>query len=161
MKITELKAGEEISYSGELIVMRDAAQKKIERLLSEGLSLPFSLEGKIVFYAGPAKAPEGLAIGAIGPTTSSRMDIYLEMLLKLGVMATIGKGRRAEFVKELCKKYFSVYFVAPSGTAAALSKRVLSAEMLAFTELGPEAVYKLVVKDFPLLVAIDSRGTSI
>jgi len=158
LKIKELKVGSEIEYTGELIVMRDAAQKRIKTILEGNLPLPFDLEGKIVFYAGPAKAPEGRSMGSIGPTTSTRMDSYLEMLLNLGVIATVGKGRRNDFVRELCKKYSAVYFIAPSGAAAALSQRIISSKIIAFHDLGPEAVYRLKVKNFPLIVAIDSDG---
>lgn len=161
LKIVELKAGEMIQYCGELIVMRDAAQKKIREVLEFKDQLPFSLEGKIVFYAGPARKAAGSVIGAIGPTTSIRMDPFLEMLLKLGVKATIGKGKRNKYVKELSKKYSAVYFITSSGTATALSKKVVEAEIIAFPELGPEAIYRLEVKEFPLLVAIDSKGKSI
>lgn len=158
MKIRELEAGTEIEYSGELIVMRDAAQKRIKAMIERHIPLPLSLKGKIVFYAGPAKTPEGSVIGAIGPTTSSRMDSYLEMLLDLGVVATVGKGRRNNFVGDLCKKYSAVYLIAPSGAAAALSQRIVSSGILAFHDLGPEAVYRLKVENFPLIVAIDSKG---
>lgn len=150
-----------IHFSGEFIVMRDAAQKRIRKILESKGQLPFSLKEKFVFYAGPAKKAAGSTIGAIGPTTSIRMDPFVEMLLKLGIRATIGKGNRNDYVRELCKKYSALYFITSSGTAAALSKKVVKAEIVAFPELGPEAVYRLEVEKFPLIVAIDSFGNSI
>lgn len=158
LKIENLKAGEEIKYTGELIVMRDAAQKRLMETLDKNLELPVELKEKMVFYAGPAKTPSDRAIGAIGPTTSNRMDSFLEMLFKLGVTATIGKGKRGTLCRELCERFKRVYFVAPSGAAAALSKKVKSVEVLAYEDLGTEAIRKLTVEDFPLIVAVDSTG---
>ncbi|OAA31649.1 fumarate hydratase [Kosmotoga arenicorallina S304] len=161
MKIPEFKVGEMIHFSGEFIVMRDAAQKRLREILETKGEIPLYLKEKIIFYAGPAKKVSGSEIGAIGPTTSIRMDPFLEMLLKLGVRATIGKGRRNDYVRELCQKYSALYFITSSGTAAALSKKVVKADIIAFPELGPEAVYRLEVEKFPLIVAIDSFGNSI
>lgn len=122
MKVEELKAGQEVRYSGKLIVMRDQAQKRLKELLEKEERLPVNLEGQIVFYAGPARTPQGKVIGAIGPTTSARMDDYLEMLFRLGVVATVGKGKRSKKAIDACKRWKRVYFITPSGTAAALSK---------------------------------------
>jgi len=141
--------------------MRDQAQKRLKELLEKRKKLPVNLEGQIVFYAGPARTPQGKPMGAIGPTTSARMDDYLEILFELGVIATVGKGKRSRKANEACKKWKRVYFVTPSGTAAALSKRVKNARVLAFEDLGPEAVYEIEVEGFPLVVAIDSEGNSI
>ncbi|MFW6262887.1 MAG: FumA C-terminus/TtdB family hydratase beta subunit [Thermotogota bacterium] len=157
MKVEQLKAGENIQYSGEMIIMRDAAQKKLSQLPN----CPIKLKGTIVFYAGPAKAPIGKGIGAIGPTTSARMDKYLEMLFKFGVRATVGKGERSEVARTLCRQYAGVYFLAPSGAAAALSQCIIHQEILLFKELQSEAIQKITVKDFPLIVAIDTKGHSI
>lgn len=152
----ELKISERINYSGILLIMRDAAQKRIQDLLEQKKVLPFDLSGQIVFYAGPTKSLNGKV--AIGPTTSERMDRYLRMLFELGVVATVGKGKRGELARNLCREYGRVYFVAPSGAAAALSEHVKKIELIAFDDLGPEAVYKIEVVEFPLIVAIDSEG---
>jgi fumarate hydratase subunit beta len=160
-EITKLKVGELLQYTGELIVMRDAAHQRLLELLSKNLQLPVDLTGKIVFYAGPANSPRSSKIGAIGPTTSERMDKYLEMIFKLGVLATVGKGKRSDLALNLCIKYKRVYFITPSGAAAYLSKCVKDIRLLAFPELGPEAIYNINVKDFPLMVAIDTSGNQI
>jgi len=160
-EMMKLKVGETLKYSGELIVMRDAAQRRLREIIISSKEIPVYLGGKIIFYAGPAKPPKNFKIGAIGPTTSERMDEFLEMLYYLGVIATIGKGKRSNLAVELCKKYQRVYFISPSGAAAYLSKCVIDAEIVAFNELGPEAIYRIEVKDFPLMVAIDSLGNQI
>jgi fumarate hydratase subunit beta len=157
LNVEKLKAGDSIHYDGEMIIMRDAAQKR----LSQFHDCPLDLKDKLVFYAGPAKTPSDSIIGAIGPTTSARMDKYLEMLFNFGIKATIGKGERSDLVKKLCGKYDGVYFLAPSGGAAALSQSVINHEILLFEELQSEAIQKIIVKDFPLIVAIDSKGHSI
>lgn len=161
MAVKKLKAGDSILYNGEMIIMRDAAQKKIRQFQNTPLDLPVDLKDKLIFYAGPAKTPSNSVIGAIGPTTSARMDQYLEMLFLLGVKATIGKGERSDSVKELCRKYKGIYFLAPSGSAAALSQCINYHEILLFEELQSEAIQKIIVEDFPLIVAIDSKGHSI
>ncbi len=157
LKLETLKAGEIIAYTGEMIVMRDAAQKR----LAQYENCPLNLKGSFVFYAGPAKTPAGSVIGSIGPTTSARMDKYLEMLFLLGVQATIGKGVRSNLAKQMCRQYSRVYFAAPSGAAAALSVKISSHEILLFEELQSEAIQRISVKDFPLVVGIDARGHSI
>jgi fumarate hydratase subunit beta len=156
-----LSAGDFIEYSGELIIMRDAAHKKIKELIDSNKELPFDFMDKIIFYAGPAKKPKHSPIGSVGPTTSNRMDEYLEMIYKLGVNATIGKGNRSSFVKDLNKKYKKTYFVCPSGAAASLSQKILNHNILAFADLGTEAIQKIEVEKFPLIVAIDKNGNSI
>jgi len=150
--------GQDIRYTGELIVMRDHAQKIIQKMLKNGKKLPFDLSEKIIFYAGPAKTPHGKKTGAIGPTTSERMDVFLEMLFKLGVIATVGKGKRSRRAIELHRKWKRAYFITPSGASAFLANRVVDLQVLAFEDLGPEAVYRITVENFPLLVAIDIRG---
>lgn len=156
-----LSAGDFIEYSGELIIMRDAAHKKIKQLIDSKEELPFDFKDKIIFYAGPAKKPKELPIGSVGPTTSNRMDEYLETMYKLGIKATIGKGNRSPFVKELNKKYKKTYFICPSGAAASLSQKIINHEILAFSDLGTEAIQKIEVENFPLIVAIDKNGKSI
>lgn len=140
--ILKLKTGERVLIDGTIYTARDLAlQRKI----------PFDLAGQIIFYAGPAP-------GAIGPTTAARMDNFLEPLLKLGVKATIGKGPRDKKVKALLKKYKAVYLIATGGVAALLGECVKSSAVVAFPELGPEAVHKLEVKNFPAIVAYDAKG---
>ncbi|MEA1883385.1 MAG: FumA C-terminus/TtdB family hydratase beta subunit [Thermotogota bacterium] len=161
MNVEILKAGDSILYDGEMIIMRDAAQKRLSAFQDSPVDLPIDLKNKVVFYAGPAKTPSDSAIGAIGPTTSARMDKYLEMLFNFGIKATVGKGERSDSVKDLCRKYKGVYFLAPSGSAAALSQSVINHEILLYEELQSEAIQKIIVNDFPLIVAIDSKGHSI
>lgn len=161
MNIESLKIWDEVSYSGELIVMRDAAHKRLKELLDNGKQLPVELKEKIIFYAGPAKSLNGFPVGSIGPTTSNRMDPFLDMVFSLGVIGTIGKGKRSPLAVSMCKKYKKVYFVTPSGAAAAMAKKVVKRKVLAFDDLGTEAIQLLEVVEFPLLVAIDSKGNSI
>jgi fumarate hydratase subunit beta len=160
-EIEKLRVGELLQYTGDLIVMRDAGHQRLLELVSENLQIPVDLNEKIVFYAGPANPPKNSKIGVIGPTTSERMDKYLEMIFKLGVLATVGKGKRSDLAVKLCIKYKRVYFITPSGAAAYLSKCVKDIRVLAFAELGPEAIYNINVKDFPLMVAIDTNGDQI
>lgn len=159
--IAALKAGEEILFSGYLYTTRDQAHKKLIELINKGKKLPLDLNNQIIYYCGPTKAPKGKIIGSCGPTTSCRMDEFVEPLLKSGIAAMIGKGRRSRKVRELIKKYKCTYFVAPAGCGALLTKKVLSKKLICFKELGPEAVYSLKVSSFPLVVAIDSRGNDI
>lgn len=159
MNLRELKISERLDYSGSFLIMRDAAQRRIQDLLEQKEKLPFDLSDQIVFYAGPTK-PLNDKVG-IGPTTSERMDRYLKMLFELGVLATVGKGKRSMLAKNLCRMYKRVYFVAPSGAAAALSESVKKIQLVAFEDLGPEAVYRIDVVDFPLIVAIDSEGNDL
>ncbi|MFA5272023.1 MAG: FumA C-terminus/TtdB family hydratase beta subunit [Candidatus Omnitrophota bacterium] len=159
--LNTLKAGEEILFSGYVYTARDQAHKKLVDLIKKNKKLPLDLTNQIVYYCGPTETPKGKVIGSAGPTTSSRMDEFVESLLKKGLLGMIGKGRRSEKVRELIKKYAATYFVAPAGCGALLSKKIISKELIAFKELGPEAIYKLKVRDFPLVVAIDSKGRSI
>jgi len=129
-------------------------------LATKGKKLPLDLEEQIIYYCGPTATPPGKAIGSCGPTTSSRMDEFVEPLLKQGLSGMIGKGRRSKRVRELIKKHRAVYFIAPAGCGALLAQKVISKKLVAFKDLGPEAIYKLEVKDFPLIVAIDSKGNS-
>ncbi|MGM0641049.1 MAG: FumA C-terminus/TtdB family hydratase beta subunit [Thermotogota bacterium] len=156
-----LAAGQFIEYTGEMIIMRDAAHKKIYDFYNENKKIPIDFKNKIIFYAGPAKKPENEIIGSIGPTTSKRMDDYLEIMYKLGIKSTIGKGNRSDFVSVLNKQYKRNYFICPSGAAAALSTKILKYEIIAFEELGAEAIQRIEVKDFPLIVAIDEKGNNL
>jgi len=156
-----LKAGEEILFSGYVYTARDQAHKKIVDLIKKGKKLPLDLKGQIIYYCGPTETPKGKIIGSCGPTTSSRMDEFVDLFLKKGLVGMIGKGARSNKVRELIKKYKCVYFIAPAGCGALLAQKVLSKKLVCFKALGPEGVYKLKVIDFPLIVAIDSRGNNI
>jgi len=160
LKVEDLCAGDELIYCGELIIMRDAAQKRLCEALDKGNVLPVSLKDKVIFYAGSAKPTEG-SFGDIGPTTSARMDPFLEMLYRLGVKATIGKGKRGRLAVDLCREYRRAYLLAPSGAAAALAERVVSLEPIAYEDLGTEAIFLAEVKEFPLYVAIDVSGSNV
>lgn len=157
-KIRLLKAGELFNYTGVLIVMRDAAQKRLLQLQLENKKLPVDFSNQIIFYAGPTFVKNKMVIG---PTTSKRMDSFLELLAELEIIATIGKGERTREAIEVIKKYGIPYFVTPSGCAAYLAQSVINWKLLAFEDLGPEAIYKIQVKNFPLLTAIDAQGNKI
>ncbi len=154
-EIKSLKIGDEVLITGKIFTARDAAHRLF------GKKPPFDAKGAILYYASPTPAKLGKVIGSIGPTTASRMDLFLPNLLKLGLKVTIGKGRRGEEAKAAMKKYKAVYLVVPGGAAALLSKHVKKSTVLAFPELGPEAVLELEVVDFPALVAIDSKGADL
>ena len=156
-----LRAGEYVLLSGILYTARDAAHKRLVEALARGEALPFPPEGATIYYTGPTPAPPGAVIGSAGPTTAYRMDPYVEPLLKAGVLGMIGKGARKGNVPELIKKYGAVYFAAPGGCGALLGKSIAECEIIAYPELGTEAVRKLKVVDFPAFVAQDSFGNSI
>jgi fumarate hydratase subunit beta len=156
--VRELRAGDTVLLSGTIITGRDAAHKRMTDLIKAGQPLPFEIEGLVIYYVGPTPAPPGRPIGAAGPTTSYRMDAYAPMLIEKGVNGMIGKGRRSQDVKDAMIKYGAVYFVAVGGAGALISQCVKEAEVLAWDELGPEAVRRLVVEDLPLIVATDSTG---
>jgi fumarate hydratase subunit beta len=156
--IKEIRAGEEILLSGEVFTARDAAHKRFMLDFKEGKKLPFSPEGAVIFYASPTPA-RNEAIGVIGPTTASRLDSYVQFLLQRGIKGFIGKGpRKREVAKVLRNK--GVYFMALGGAAVYLSQFVKEAEIIAYEELGAEAVYRLVLQSFPLTVGIDFQGKS-
>ena len=157
----DLRAGEYVLLSGTLYTARDAAHKRLVEALEKGEALPFPPEGATIYYTGPTPAPEGSVIGSAGPTTAYRMDPYVEPLLKAGVLGMIGKGARKGDVPELIKKYQAVYFAAPGGCGALLGKCIKECEIIAYPDLGTEAVRKLKVEDFPVFVAQDSFGNSI
>ncbi len=160
-KISKLKAADEVLFSGRLYTARDQAHKKIADLIKSKKKLPLDLKNKIIYYCGPTLTPKGRVIGSCGPTTSLRMDSYTSYLIKAGVIGLVGKGRRTKQIRELLRKNSLVYFIAPAGCGAYLSEKVTTSKVIAFKELGPEAIYELEVKDFPLVVAIDSKGKSI
>lgn len=157
----DLRAGEYVLLSGTLYTARDAAHKRLVEALARGEALPFPPEGATIYYTGPTPAPPGAVIGSAGPTTAYRMDPYVEPLLKAGVLGMIGKGARKGDVPELIKKYKAVYFAAPGGCGALLGKSIAECEIIAYPDLGTEAVRKLTVVDFPAFVAQDSLGNSI
>ncbi len=160
-KLLNLEAGQFLYLSGIIYTARDQAHKRLVELIRRDAELPFNLKESIIYYCGPTPAPKERVIGSCGPTTSLRMDGFIEPLLKRGLRGMIGKGRRSLTVRRLLKKYKAIYFLAPSGCGALLAKKVLSKKLVAFGELGPEAIYRLEVKDFPLIVGIDSRGVDI
>ena len=159
--IEQLKTGDEILISGKIYAARDQAHKRLAQAIKKGKKLPLNLRGEIIYYCGPTKRPKGKIIGSCGPTTSSRMDEFTPLLLKVGLKGMIGKGSRSQEVIRAIKKYKGVYFLTYAGCGALLSKYVKKARPVAYKELGPEAIYKLEVKNFPLIVGIDARGNDI
>jgi fumarate hydratase subunit beta len=153
--VKNLKAGNKVLISGKIYTARDSAHKAF------GHKPSFKLEGAVLYYASPTPARPGHIIGSIGPTTASRMDSFLEPLLKQGLKATIGKGSRSAKAISLLQKYRAVYLLVPGGTAASLSKHIKKSKLIAYPELGAEAVLELEVVDFPALVAIDSQGNNL
>jgi len=158
-----LKSGDEILFSGIIYTARDQAHKRLLNELGRGKDkiMPFDLRGAIIYYCGPTRTPQGKAIGSCGPTTASRMDEFTPALLKAGLKAMIGKGKRSKEVSAAIKKYKAIYFLTFAGCGALLAKYIKSAKPIAYKDLGPEAIFQLEVKDFPLIVGIDSNGRSI
>lgn len=159
--VESLKAGDKVLITGYIYTARDAAHKRMVEALQRGESLPVDLEGQIIYYVGPTPPKPGQVIGSAGPTTAIRMDKYVEPLLKLGLKGMIGKGYRSPQVKELLKKYKAVYFAAVGGVATLLQKHIKSSELVAYEDLGTEAIRKLYVEDFPVIVANDIYGGDI
>jgi len=156
--VEKLRAGDVVFLNGTIYSARDAAHKKLMELLDAGKELPFELKGAAIYYVGPSPAPPGRPIGAAGPTTSYRMDTYAPRLHSLGLKATIGKGKRSDEVKAAMREHTGVYFGATGGAGALLSNSIVESTVIAFEELGPEAIRALKVKDFPLLVINDCFG---
>ncbi|HOL35893.1 MAG TPA: FumA C-terminus/TtdB family hydratase beta subunit [bacterium] len=159
--IEELKAGDFVEISGIIYGARDAAHRRFAEILKKKEKLPFDPEGNIIYYVGPTPAPPGHIIGSCGPTTSTRMDKFTPVLLEAGLKGMIGKGIRSSKVKQAIVKYGAVYFVTYGGCGAYLSQFIKSCKVVAFFELGPEAVYQMAVEDFPVIVGIDSSGRDI
>ncbi len=159
--IVNLKIGDRAVISGIIYTARDAAHKRLVELTDKGKELPFDIRGQIIYYVGPSPARPGKPIGSCGPTTSCRMDVYTPKLLEKGLKATIGKGNRSENVVEAMKKHKAVYFVATGGAAALLAKSVKKAEVIAYEELGAEAIMRLEVENFPIVVANDIYGNDL
>lgn len=156
-----LKAGDYVYLTGELYTARDAAHKRMKETLDAGGSLPFEIAGQTIYYMGPSPARQGRVIGSAGPTTSSRMDKYTPQLLDLGLRGMVGKGKRSTEVIAAMQRNHAVYFAAVGGAGALLSKCVTKAEVVAYADLGTEAVRRLTVEDFPVIVVIDSKGTNL
>lgn len=156
-----LKAGDMVYLTGTVYTARDAAHKRMSEILDAGNQLPLSLEGNVIYYMGPSPAREGRPIGSAGPTTASRMDKYTPRLLDLGLAGMIGKGKRSPEVREAIVRNGCVYFAAIGGAGALLSKAITASEVIAYDDLGTEAIRKLTVKDFPVIVVIDSEGNNL
>jgi len=159
--LKDLKAGDIVSISGTIYAARDAAHKKIIALIDKGLPLPFEIRDQAIYYVGPCPEKPGQVIGSCGPTTSGRMDSYTPKLIELGLSGMIGKGERSATVKKAALEHGTIYFGCTGGAGALLSRSVISSEVIAFPELGAEAVRKLCVKDFPAIVVIDSFGNNL
>ncbi|MGL4572110.1 MAG: Fe-S-containing hydro-lyase [Clostridium sp.] len=160
-EIDELKCGDSVLLTGTLYTARDAAHKRLIELLDKGEKLPFDIEGEIIYYVGPTPPKPGMVIGSAGPTTSYRMDAYAPKLLDLGLKGMIGKGLRNDEVLNSIKKNKAIYFGAIGGAAALIGKSIVKSEIIAYEDLGSEAIRKLEVKDLPLVVVIDSLGNNL
>lgn len=156
-----LKAGDYVYLTGTIYTARDAAHKRMQEALDEGKPLPVELEENVIYYMGPSPAREGRPIGSAGPTTASRMDKYTPALLDLGLGAMIGKGKRTKAVQKAIVRNGCVYFAAVGGAGALLSQRIKSSQVVAYEDLGTEAIRKLEVEDFPVIVVIDSQGNNL
>ncbi len=154
-------AGDVIYYTGVLFTARDAAHKRIQDYLNEGKDIGVDFTDSLIYYAGPTPTKPGEVVGSIGPTTSARMDKFVDNMSSLKVLGMVGKGPRDKKVLQYCKDHKMVYLIATGGTGALLSKKVTSAKEVAFFDLGCESIKRLEVKDFPLIVAFDTFGNSI
>lgn len=160
-EIGDLKAGDYVLITGTVYTARDAAHKRIQEALDRGEKLPFDLKGNVIYYMGPSPAREGRPIGSAGPTTASRMDKYAPTLLDLGLKGMIGKGKRTREVLDAVVRNQGVYFAAVGGAGALLSKRILSSQIIAYEDLGTEAIRKLEVENFPVIVVADRYGNNL
>ncbi len=159
--VLQLKAGDSVKITGNIYTGRDAAHKRLFELIEEGKELPFPLSGQIMYYVGPAPAKPGYACGPAGPTTSYRMDPYTPSLLEKGLKGMIGKGLRSKEVVESMKKNKAVYFAAVGGAAALIAKTIKKSEVIAYPDLGAEAIHRYYVEDFPAIVCIDAHGNNL
>lgn len=159
--ISQLKAGDMVYISGTIYTARDAAHKRMAQALAEGQKLPLDVRGNVIYYMGPSPAREERPIGSAGPTTASRMDRYAPDLLDLGLSGMIGKGKRSQQVIDAMVRNGAVYFAAIGGAGALLSKAIVSSEVIAYEDLGTEAIRRLEVRDFPAIVVIDSDGNNL
>ena len=159
--VEKLKAGDKVLLNGVIYTGRDAAHKRLFDLLQEKKPLPIDLKGQVIYYVGPAPAKPGQVIGSAGPTTSGRMDAYSPRLMEMGLKGMIGKGMRKKEVVEAMKKYRAVYFAATGGAGALLAKAIKKAQVVAYEDLGPEAINRLEVEDFPVIVVNDTKGNDL
>lgn len=157
----KLKAGDYVYITGTIYTARDAAHKRMYEALEKGESLPMEMKDNIIYYMGPSPAREGRPIGSAGPTTASRMDKYTPALLDMGLIGMIGKGKRSDAVREAIVRNGAVYFAAVGGAGALLSKSIKASEVIAYDDLGTEAIRKLEVENFPVIVVIDSEGNNL
>ena len=159
--VESLRAGDRVLVNGIVYAARDAAHKRLVGLIDTGEALPVDLRGQIIYFVGPTPAKPGQVIGSAGPTTSGRMDAYSPRLLEIGLKGMIGKGGRSDAVRESLKKNKAVYFAATGGAAALLARRITAARVVAYEDLGPEAIRELVVEDFPVVVINDMYGADL
>lgn len=157
----KLHAGDYVYISGTIYTARDAAHKRMQETLDKGDELPLTLQNNVIYYMGPSPAREGRAIGSAGPTTASRMDKYAPKLLDLGLVGMIGKGKRSKEVADAIVRNGAVYFAAVGGAGALLSKSIIRSEVIAYEDLGTEAIRRLEVENFPVIVVIDSEGQNL
>ena len=157
----QLKAGDCVYLTGTIYTARDAAHKRMQEALDRGEELPFDISGNIIYYMGPSPARAGQPIGSAGPTTASRMDKYTPALLDLGLRGMLGKGKRSDAVRDAVIRNGAVYFAAVGGAGALLSKSIIRSEVIAYEDLGTEAVRRLTVRDFPVIVVMDSQGNDL
>ena len=160
-ELAELKAGDYVYITGTIYTARDAAHKRMQETLDRGEPLPIELKNNLIYYMGPSPAREGRPIGSAGPTTASRMDKYAPHLMDLGLAGMIGKGKRSKAVLDAITRNGAVYFAAVGGAGALLSKSITASEVVAYEDLGTEAIRKLEVKDFPVIVVIDTEGNNL
>lgn len=159
--VESLRAGDQVSITGALYTARDAAHKRLVDLLDEGKELPFDIKGAIIYYVGPSPTKPGAVVGSAGPTTSYRMDAYAERLMEVGMKGMIGKGKRAKDVVEGGVKHKCVYFAATGGAAALIAKTIKKVEIIAYEDLGPEAIRRMEVENFPAVVINDVTGADL
>jgi len=159
--VEKLKSGDKVLLNGVIYTGRDAAHKRLFDLIQSGKPLPIDLKGQVIYYVGPAPAKPGQVIGSAGPTTSGRMDAYSPKLMEFGLKGMIGKGMRKKEVVEAMKKYKAVYFAATGGAGALLAKAIKKAAVVAYEDLGPEAINRLEVEDFPVIVVNDTKGNDL
>ncbi len=159
--VKDLKSGDYVYITGTIYTARDAAHKRMYEALEQGEKLPLDMENNVIYYMGPSPAREGRPIGSAGPTTASRMDKYAPSLLDLGLKGMIGKGKRSQAVSDAIVRNQAVYFAAVGGAGALLSKCIKKSEVIAYDDLGTEAIRKLEVENFPVIVVIDSQGNNL
>ena len=157
----QLRAGDYVYITGTIYTARDAAHKRMYEALEKGETLPLEMKGNVIYYMGPSPAREGRLIGSAGPTTASRMDKYAPALLDLGLIGMIGKGKRSDAVKEAIVRNSAVYFAAVGGAGALLAGSIKASEVIAYDDLGTEAIRRLEVENFPVIVVIDSKGQNL